>query len=131
MVAKAHPPVIGVSMVRKLREAGFIHVTGLPFCNPFLEQEGFIQIPQSQYGCWGHCDNKTILVTETGQVWIVFDPEGDQQDLIGRICPKGQGISLPFFVEGMEIPFELAIMRIRNPYDDYEGPYPPDQNPKG
>jgi len=108
---------------KDLKEAGFVHVTGLVYKDTLHKEVSYILPQRSDCGHWGHDQGSLILVTEEGRVWIGFVPVlNGILPMINRVCPKGQGISLCC---GDEIPTKLLLMRIRDPSGDMFGLYPP------
>ena len=108
---------------RDLKEAGFVHVTGLVRKDTLLTEVRYIQPQKSDYGRWDEDQGSLVLITEEGRVWMGFVPFlREIQPLINRVCPRGKGISIRC---GDEIPTQLLLMRVRDPNGDMFGLYPP------
>jgi len=107
---------------KDLKEAGFVHVTGLVYSD--TSQVDPIQPQRSDYGRWGHDEGSLILITEEGRIWMGFVPIlNGIFPMINRVCPNGPGISLSCI---FEIPTQLLLMRVRNPDADMFGSCPSD-----
>lgn len=106
------------SRADKLRMAGFVHVTGLPY----VGRPTIVQAHKNELGHHDTSNHKAVIVTEDGEVWL-----GDESALKSTIqwkCAIYQGASVPCS-HGEIIDMGLLLDRIADPYSDCGGLYSP------
>jgi len=110
-------------------ELGLFHITGLPIRHYDADDE-FVQPAKSSLGCRFYFSpglkdfTLVMLVTLDGEVWLGEDSESlEKQQKMRELAPK--------LISGIPssciacIPDDLIIARIRNPYENFGGQYPP------
>jgi len=115
-------------VLKVLREAGFVHVTGLPIVrssNPDVTV-GFVCANEDQLGRYDSHDSEVVLVTLDGQVWLgstnaLMNLNGS--GIFSFLCPNGDGALVPCSNGGM-IRREHLLERVANSYSNIAGNYP-------
>lgn len=114
-----------------LRDAGFVHVTGLTAmdgqCNPqYVIGE---DVGSSHVGKHDNNNGKYVIVTPGGEWWIraVINRLPVPREIFRRLCPNGQGAFVPC-TNGEEILMSDLLDRVADP--DY-GLFTPDGTPVG
>lgn len=117
-------------VVKELRQAGFVHITGLPVQASYAldDEEVRAQADVRHLGHWDQNNSKTVLVTETGEVWLASGYDQEVVVLARKICPKGTGAFVPLS-NGESIDSSLLLMRVRDPYNDCHGHFPATPKP--
>jgi hypothetical protein len=88
-----------------LKEAGFVHITGLGYANP--REVGFPHLigeeltPEKDYGKYGTSAQSglDVIITTSGEVWlraIMTEAEPLVSAIWKRFCPKGGLVDVPF-----------------------------------
>lgn len=82
-----------------LRDAGFVHVTGLRYfaLDPLDTDDHFIgeQLRPDELGRWDSNNGMTVLVTEGGEVWLKAGFISASSQVIKELAPKGCGAFVP------------------------------------
>jgi len=112
--------------VEILKNAGFVHVTGLVVRNKFGGQ--WILRPANEHlrGYFGFCLGSALLVavTEVGEWWI---SSADHHDVTGKalktVCPKGRHTEINQEMSFIEGTFFVPYALLKRVYDPYCRPY--------
>jgi len=97
-----------------LREADFIHVTGL---HTFGVNESLIgeNLSPEWYGKWNAMGNVCVIVTEGGEVWMRTSRLLDQvHSVLDDFCPNGSG-GFVDCANGEQIATRSLLDRLRDP----------------
>src|SRR5690242_4321962 len=82
---------------QRLRDAGFVHVTGLLPSWQSRERMYAIgeKLRDDELGKWGSNNGKVAIVTKGGEVWLAAWPVNRFPDLTRHFCPNGGGAFVP------------------------------------
>ncbi len=110
-----------------LTENGFVHITGLPTFDPIEDAERIVQANQCELGCW-NCDNdKTIVITMEGEVWLCDGHA--KKDLLRIACPRDRSVFIKCLNNESFYSFHL-LKRVKDPHSDCNGIYPATPRPR-
>jgi hypothetical protein len=109
------------AVVEELREAGFVHVTGIStLCS--RDSDGYLigsRLNPQDFGKWDHNNGTVVLVTEGGEVWLAADSGGSAgralEEMAKRHAPKGQGAYVPLS-NGERVSAHDLLRRVASPY---------------
>lgn len=101
-----------------LAKAGFVHVTGLHYYHPFIEdtENNFIgkNLRHNELGKWAYNNGLTVLVTTGGEVWLRAGTIDPGSQAIAEFAPKGSGAFVPLS-NGERISHYDLLFRMYNP----------------
>lgn len=116
----------------ELKRIGFFHATGLIVFNGQTDEEYTLQARRHELGCWGYNNHWIIVILEDGEIWLrayMGKPDSEVRNILRRLCPKGQGASVPFSTHEIISHYQIAL-RIGNPHDDCDGCANPTPRPQ-
>jgi len=105
---------------RRLMEAGFVHVTGLPKHFGDEERENLIQAASDQKGHWDSNNGRVVVITQEGEVWLAA-LTASTGETAAAIAPKS-GAYVPCS-NGETIHMCYILNRLADPYSDCRGRY--------
>lgn len=112
--------VINEERTQELREAGFVHVTGLHLYNTPGEELQTIQPYRSNLGQYGQNNGKIVAITEDGEVWLRGGGWTNVENVIRRYCPRGGGAFVPC-TNGESVGMGALLERVADPFDTHAG----------
>jgi len=117
----------------ELKRIGFFHATGLiPFSAESDKGCSPLQAHRHELGCWGYNNYWIIVVLEDGEIWLrayTGKPDNETRNILRRLCPRGQGASVPFSTHEIIYHYHVAL-RIANPHDNCDGCADPTPRPQ-
>ncbi|MDP2741220.1 MAG: hypothetical protein Q8O66_00840 [bacterium] len=116
----------------ELKRIGFFHATGLIAFNGQTDEECTLQAHRHELGSWGCNNHWVIVVLENGEIWLrayAGKPDNEIRSVLRRLCPKGQGASIPFSAHEIISYYQIAL-RIGNPHDNCSGCADPTPRPQ-
>jgi hypothetical protein len=116
---------------KRMRDLGFIHVTGLPTWNPNGTMGYFIQPRHGEMNCTGHNNGVTVVIMPDGEVWIGFISDPIVICRMVTWLNIGQTDAFVPCSNGEQVSQNLILARNANPYTDCHGQYSPVPRPKG
>ena len=100
-----------------LRDAGFVHVTGLATYNHSTDDFYIIgeKLTEEELGRCDSNNGLTVLVTEGGEVWLKAGPPASwDSQVIVELAPNGRGAFVPLSNGEQVSPYDL-LHRINDP----------------
>lgn len=120
-------------LTARLREAGFVHVTGLPVRDRYGNRDApyTVQPRHTELSHWCCNNGMTVIVTVDGEVWLTAGI-CDDEALLREACPSGSGAFVPCS-NGETIDFRFIMGRVADSYETFEsagGNYLPVPRPR-
>ncbi len=99
-----------------LRDAGFVHVTGLQVYDHKGSPDYVIgeKVRQSELGSSGYNNGKFVVVTVGGEIWLAVLREGIPEHIRREFCPNGSGAFVPLS-NGEEVSQKCLLERFADP----------------
>ena len=101
----------------QLSAVGLVHVTGL-----ILGANHVVRPFRTELGKWGYKGGRLALVTGDGEVWI--GAGGLLQRIVCDLFTDERGAQVPG-ADGVRIPLYQILARMRDPYANFGGHFPP------
>lgn len=115
-------PDSNAAMVQRLRRHWCVRINDLNTYNPLEcdEKNGRVlspsRIPNHWRGKWGTDEGYTFICLESGDLFVLDgEPSSELLGLFKEICPRGNGLRVPYFAQEALHAREL-LARVKDPY---------------